>query len=291
MASSSGLQVSERCRVVVDNDWSGDPDGLVALVHHLLSPANGVLAVTSSFLSPEFATSTSTAEEGALLARELVDLVGGPTRPTIYTGSETPFNAGDAASAASDAIIEEAQRESALPLYLVCGGPLTNVAAALQQAPDIADRLTLVWIGGSLESERYEYNRDTDEAAAEFVLTRPGLAVHQFPVETYRRCPYSLAELEYDLGASGQLGNWLWHRFSSLPLPDWLRLGGVWPLGDSPPLIVTALTDESSTFTTTPAGVDRGELRVYTDIDFRLIVGDLLAKLRLHEQRQGLDVQ
>ena len=36
-----------RCRVVLDNDWSGDPDGLVALAHHLLSPANRV--VTDQF--------------------------------------------------------------------------------------------------------------------------------------------------------------------------------------------------------------------------------------------------
>jgi purine nucleosidase len=35
----SSLRVAEQCRVIVDNDWSGDPDGLVALAHHVLSPA------------------------------------------------------------------------------------------------------------------------------------------------------------------------------------------------------------------------------------------------------------
>jgi hypothetical protein len=40
MAQRAELVVSARCRVIVDNDWSGDPDGVVALAYHLLSPAN-----------------------------------------------------------------------------------------------------------------------------------------------------------------------------------------------------------------------------------------------------------
>ena len=57
------------------------------------------------------------------------------------------------------------------------------------------------------------------------------------------------------------------------------------PLGDSPPVLVTALTDESSSFTTTPPSAAGGARRVYTDVDFRLVVGDLLAKLRLRGAR------
>jgi purine nucleosidase len=280
----NSLRIGEQCRVVVDNDWSGDPDGLVALAHHLLSPTNRVIAVTSSFLNPIFQAPPGAAA-GAALARELVDLIGGPM-PPVHEGSETPFGSGDAASAASAAIVAAAHVEDDLPLYLVCGGPLTNVAAALQQDPGIAERLTLVWIGGALDPTAPEYNRDTDPAAAEFVLSRPSLEVWQFPLETYRRCAYSVAELEHDLGGSGRVGRWLWERFTSLPLPDFIRLGGVWPLGDSPPLLVTALGDESSSATSTPASAARGARRVYTDVDVRLLVGDLLAKLRLHEQRR-----
>ena len=289
MAADPGLTVPARCRAVVDNDWAGDPDGLVALAHHLLSPSNRVVAVTSSFLNPMFPVPTPmpSAEYGAALARQLVDLIGDRDKPPVHAGCEAPFSSGEAVTAASDAIVAEARSESSLPLYVVCGGPLTNIAAALRHVPDIATRLTLVWIGGSLDTDAFEYNRDTDTEAAEFVFSRPGLDIHQFPLETYRRCAYSIAELECDLGTSGQLGASLWTRFSSLPLPEWLPgAPSVWPLGDSPPLLVTALTDESSTYSITPAEPGRGPLRVYTDIDFRLLVGDLLAKLRLHEQRR-----
>ena len=44
------------------------------------------------------------------------------------------------------------------------------------------------------------------------MLGHPELAVYQFPVETYRRCAYSVAELEMDLQACGRLGAWLWRR-------------------------------------------------------------------------------
>jgi purine nucleosidase len=58
-----------------------------------------------------------------------------------------------------------------------------------------------------------------------------------------------------------------------------VQLGGVWPIGDSRPVLVTALTTGSSTRLAPIDGVT-----VYTDVDMRLLVGDLLAKLRRHEQ-------
>jgi inosine-uridine nucleoside N-ribohydrolase len=274
--TSPQLRLAVQSRVVVDNDWSGDPDGLVALAHHLLSPTNRVAAVTSSLINPVFGVPDG-ASDGAVLARELVDLIGLPETPPVHAGSNGPFGA---ASPAADAIVTEALRDDPLPLFLVCGGPLTNVAQALQQEPGIAQRLTLVWIGGALDAGADEYNHDTDPAAAEFVFATPGLTIWQFPLETYRRCAYSVAELEHDLGGSGRVGQWLWTRFTELPLPDVVQLGGVWPLGDSPPVLVTALDDESSSYRTTPNG------RVYTDVDVRLLVADLLAKLRLHERRR-----
>ena len=273
-------RVVARCRVVVDNDYAGDPDGLVGLAHHLLSPSNRVTTITSSFLNPRFAESETTAEEGARLAAELVDVVGPGFRPLVVTGAEEAWKPG-ARSGASDAIVAAALANDDLPLFVACGGPLTNVAAALEQDPGIATRMTLVWIGGSLDGEAFEYNRDTDPAAAEFVLSRPGLVVHQFPLETYRQCAYSVHELAEDVGTSGQVGAWLWEHYQTPP--EWVELGGVWPLGDSPPVLVTALSTESSRWTTAEPSGD-ATAHVCTDVDFRLVVGDMLAKLRGHER-------
>jgi purine nucleosidase len=273
-------RVLARCRVVVDNDFAGDPDGLVGLAHHLLSPTNRVTAITSSFLNPRFAESVTTAEEGVRLAEELVDVVGPGVRPLVVAGTEEAWKPG-ARSPASDAIVAAALEEDVLPLFVVCGGPLANVAAALEQEPAIAARMALVWIGGSLDVEAFEYNRDTDPAAADFVFSRPGLVIHQFPLEAYRQCAYSLYELDEDLGRAGRLGAWLWDHFQAPP--DWAQIGGIWPLGDSPPVLVTALDTESSRWTTVPSP-GGATAHVCTQVDFRLVVGDMLAKLRGHER-------
>ena len=278
------LRVARRCRVVVDNDWAGDPDGLVALAHHLLSPGNRVDAVTSSSLSPVFGSPAGTAAAGAALARELVALIDPAERPPVHAGGDDPFERGGAGSEASRAIVEQALRDDDLPLVVVCGGPLTNVAEALDAAPQIATRMALAWVGGSLH-DAPEYNRDTDPAAARAVLAAPGLEVRQFPLETYRRCAYSVSELELDVGGCGELGAWLWERFLTLPLPEWVRVDPVWPLGDSAPLIGTALSDESSTWTVTPASPEEAARRVCTDLDVRLLVADMLALFRLHQAR------
>ena len=42
----------QRIRVIIDNDFSGDPDGLVQLAHHLLSPSVDIRAVTGLHLRP-----------------------------------------------------------------------------------------------------------------------------------------------------------------------------------------------------------------------------------------------
>jgi purine nucleosidase len=280
---TSSLTVPAHCRVIIDNDWSGDPDGLVALAHHLLSPANEVVLVTSSRLPDEFSYDKASPEAAAEMARELVALVGASPAPPVVAGSATWFAEG-ASSGAADAIVEAAGRDSDLPLLLVCAGPLTNVAQALSQDPSLASRLELVWVGGSMSGSR-EYNHDADPAAADFVFTRPGLVIRQFPLETYRRVACSVAELEHDLGrTAGPVGRWLWDAFVSLPLPDFVTLGGTWSLGDSCPLAVTALSGENCEWATDPSEGAGADVMVCTSIDARLLLADMLARFRLHAE-------
>lgn len=43
---------AKRVRVIIDNDLSGDPDGLVALAHHLLSPTVDIRGIIGTHLRP-----------------------------------------------------------------------------------------------------------------------------------------------------------------------------------------------------------------------------------------------
>ena len=87
---SPRLELRPLCRVVVDNDFSGDPDGLLALAHHLLAPSNRVVLITSSFLNQSLPGPHATAADGAAVAAELVGVVGGAT-PAVEAGSERAF--------------------------------------------------------------------------------------------------------------------------------------------------------------------------------------------------------
>ena len=261
MSLLRGLPVAARCRVIVDNDWTGDPDGLVALAHHLLSPGNRVAAVTSSMINPIFDPPPTAAADGAALARELVDLVGG-ARPPVHAGSETPFGDGGAASAASDAIVAEGRRDDPLPLYLVCAGPLTNVADALRQDPGIAERLILVLdrrgpLGGHVRVQpRHRHRggrvRARSPAAGDLAVPAGDLsalrllggrararprrqrAARRLAVETVHVAP--AARLRRSSETSGRSAT-------------------------ARRVLVTALGSESSTFTTSPPSDDRGRAR------------------------------
>lgn len=280
-------------RVIVDNDFAGDPDGLVALAHQLLAPKTVVSLITSSALNPEFSAGTPmaghTAEEGRKKAAELIRRARIAGNVPIEAGSET-FETGP--SAAARAIVREALRQNPLPLFLTCGGPLTNVAAALRLEPAIARRMTVIWIGGGPEPDGgWEYNLVTDIAAARFVIEESGVPLWQIPQDAYRQMQYSIAEMTEEMRPISPFSQWLYDQFTDVPA--FVDLGGTWPLGDSPLVLLTALSRESSISVERPARrvlsdgrygaqVPGRMVRVYRQLDARLTFGDFIARLRLH---------
>lgn len=273
------IRVEPRCRVIIDNDWAGDPDGLAALAHHALSPANNIVAVTSSLTNPMFGPPGGMAQRGADLAAGLLRVLKRPEVSDVQAGSDAPFTGQARDNAAARAIVDAVAAGGELPLILVCAGPLTNVADALLLDPAVALSLTLAWVGGAAANGE-EYNYFTDPAAADFVLGNQELAVWQFPAETYRQVVAPVAELDHAFRNSGPAGAWLWELFNNLEVPDFVKFGPLWCLGDSAPLVVTGLDDVTSTFTETGTQPSR---RTYTSVDARLIMADFLAKLRLHQ--------
>ena len=282
-------------RVIVDNDFAGDPDGLAALAHQLLSPKTSVTLVTSSALNSKFVEpglAGRSAAEGQTLALELLRRIGIATKPRVEAGSESSsFDR----TPAAEAIVAEAMREDSRPLFLTCGGPLTNVAAALRIEPAIARRMTLVWIGGGgYPGGGWEYNLATDVEAARVVIEQSAIPIWQIPQPAYRQAQFSIAEMTADLRPISPFSRWLYERFTSPPA--FVELGGTWPLGDSPLVLLTALTSESSrsvelTARRIASESSYGEtiggrtIRVFEQLDTRLMLADFLAQLRLHVRR------
>jgi hypothetical protein len=289
-------------RVIVDNDFAGDPDGLVALAHQLLSPTARTVLVTSSPLDPGLARMAgldagATAAAGARLARDLLRRVGQRQQPPVVSGAERFGAVADQANRAAQAIVAEALRDDPLPLVLACGGPLTNIAAALRLRPEIAGRMSLVWIGGTAADEGgSEYNLSTDLAAARFVFEASALPVLQIPAEEYRRFQVSVAELNEAFRPISPLSRWLVDQYRQLP--PFVKLGGTLTFGDSPLVSATAFDPAACPFTLRQVRrlLDDGsygepiagrQVRLAHSLDPRLNFVDFLALLRAQTRGAG----
>jgi hypothetical protein len=135
-------------RVVSDNDYSGDPDGLVQLAHHALSTSVDLRCGIGSHLraGDPFDSSGVTADQAAGRARTVLELAGREEVPVIagsnvgLSDRHTPID-----TAAARAIIAEAHADSPLPLYVCGGAGLTEIASAWLLDPTIASRLTVAY--------------------------------------------------------------------------------------------------------------------------------------------------
>lgn len=290
-------QIPQRAsaRVIVDNDFAGDPDGLVALAHQLLTPKTRTVLVTSSALDPKLVGNVpvgTTAAAGRATAEELIRRAGIKTPPPVKAGSEVLGAAQPEASEAARAIVAEAMRDDLLPLFFTCGGPLTNLAAALRLEPKIAARMTVIWIGGgAYPAGGWEYNLSADIPAARAVIEESKVPLWQIPQDAYRQMQFSVAELAEQLRPISPFGEWLYDKFTTPP--SFVDVGGSWPLGDSPTVLLSAISQESSTHVDLPArGIKPdctyGEeiagrtVRVFRTLDARLTFGDFFALMRLH---------
>ena len=309
--------MAARLRVVSDNDYSGDPDGLVQLAHLLLSASVDVRAVIGSHLRPgdPFDPSTQTATHAREAADRVVDLLGRTGQVVTVAGSEvglvdriTPIR-----SAGAEAIVSEAMRADERPLYVTLGAGLTELASAYLIEPRIAERLTAVWIGGPEHPglavapprvggpEVSEYNLRIDVTAAQVVFDSP-ITLWQVPRDAYRQTLMSSAELDTRVRPHGAIGAHLVDAIDAVRAmagTHGFDLGETYILGDSPLVLLTALQSafeadpSSSRYVTLPAPRIDGEgrylpradgrpIRVYTHLDVRLMIDDLVAKLSLH---------
>jgi purine nucleosidase len=315
------LPAGPRYRVISDNDYSGDPDGLYQLVHHLLSPSVDIRAVIGSHLAPNdpFDPSTQTATNAYRRVLEVLELTGLKDRVHAYQGSNLALSSTTVPirSAGAQAIVAEAMRtDTNLPLYATFGAGLTELASAYLIEPRIADRLTAIWIGGPEYpgmaepppgSQGIEYNLNIDVKAAQVVFNDSAIRLWQVPRNAYRQCLIGLLELHADVRPRGKVGAYLYEKIFhifELAAQFGLNLGETYILGDSPLVLLSALQSSFQPDTTSsrhltmaaPRINDDGtytprtgghQIRVYTELDVRLMFGDLFAKLETNYGRDA----
>ncbi|WP_338868797.1 nucleoside hydrolase [Spirosoma sp. SC4-14] len=310
----SNVAITPRMRVIVDNDFSGDPDGLFQLAHLLMSPSVDIRAIIGSHLKvgDGFDPSKTQADNAAKKAREVLQIMNSTSNIPVFAGSNTAM-ANDSTPAKNEAvnfIIQEALRtDTKLPLYVVCGAGLTEIASAVLTNPQIAGKLTLIWIGGpeysglALPPPGYsnpEYNLNIDISAARVIFNQSTIALWQVPRNVYRQCLLSYSQLLVKVKPRGKVGAYLSGTLETLMtrIQRFINIGETYILGDSPLVLLTAL---QSSFEPDPSSSDyvirqaplinragsyehnhQGRsIRVYTHMDTNLMFNDFFAKLEL----------
>lgn len=287
----------KRVRVIIDSDAANEVDDQYAIVHALLTPQFIIKGIVAAHFRDRVPHSMkkSYAEINRLLElsgfKGVVPAFRGAAKPLATETNAVP-------SAGADLIVREAMSDDPHPLYVLCFGPLTDVASAYLQHPEIAGRFTVVWSGGAAyPGGGWEYNLSSDPKAANVVFQSP-IPLWQVPANVYSEVRVGTAELMLKVKPCGKIGDYLFEnmmRFNEAKKDSkgWPR-GEDWTLGDSPAISLLMNTNaHTDFFKMMPAPrfdehlkyvrePDARKIRVYTHVDGRVILADMFAKLQLN---------
>jgi purine nucleosidase len=284
------LAPEKRHRVIINTDAKNEADDQYAIVHGLLTPSfelHGI--IPAHFGSLKSKTSMNDSHDEVMLLLRLMGLEG---KVTVADGADGPIpdETTAAPSAGADLIIREAMKDDPRPLHVAFLGPLTDMASAILQEPEVARRnVRVVWIGGGYwPVGNREYNLSNDIAAAN-VVARSGIEIWQCPMIVYRRMAVSYAELYERVHGQGEIGRYLVDQ-----LIEWNAKTVAYPiehrsLGDSPAIGVIMYPEcgewehvpgpeYSASMNYVHTGRNR-PVRMYKIVDQRFILEDMFAKL------------
>ena len=203
-----------RVPMVLDTDTANEIDDQFAVVHALLSQDRLQLEAiyATLFTRPGNSPAEGVAESEAEIHR-LLDRLGVEDRSRVLRGADA-FLSDErltVPNAASEDLIERAMAPRDGRLWVAAIGALTNVASALNEAPEIAERICVVWLGGQPQhrDDAREFNLYQDPIAARAVFDSGAPLVH---IPCYGAASHlltSTAELDAYVRPQGTIGEYL----------------------------------------------------------------------------------
>lgn len=213
-----------KVRVVLDTDTYNEIDDQFAVVQMMLSPER--LSVEAIYAAPFFNARATSPGHGMELSFEeihrILERIGvsgeglAHRGVTEYVGfTKTPREA-----PAVDHLIERARAGGPEnPLYVIAIGAISNVASALLKAPDIIDRIVVIWLGGNVLdwprsfAKNAEFNLMQDVGGAQ-VLFDSGVPVVLVPaMGVTSHLISTVPEIEKYVEPQGEIGAFLARRF------------------------------------------------------------------------------
>ena len=241
-------------RMVLDTDAYNEIDDQYALAYALL--ARERLRLEAIYAAPFHNDRSDGPEDGMLRSRReilrVLDRMGRSPEGWVYEGSRSwlPSAHRPVPSPAVNDLIARARthvepagdgggfdsdRGEGLPspLYVVAIGAATNVASALLTAPDIAERIVVVWLGGnpSYWDRAVEFNVQQDMHAAR-VLFDSGVPLVHVPCRNVtQHLSTTQPEIEAYVRPAGELGAYLADIFADFHTDHFARSKVLWDVG------------------------------------------------------------
>ena len=285
----------KKIRVIVDTDAACEADDPFAIVHALLSPKLIVKGVVAEHFNVAHSMEDSYNEILTIKQAMAVDF-------PAFMGQTGPLSEDTYVSEGVDFIIKEALTDSPYPLFILCQGAITNVAMAIKTNPGIIGKMTVIWIGTHGEAPCTapfrEFNAGNDIEAANYVL-KSGIDLWLVPSQVYTTITIGIAEIKRRISPLGEIGKHLYENlmtYNNSEGAGWTQ-GESWSLGDSPAIAIAInpgcghyKTIKAPTIADDTSSVedpDAPAIRLYTDVDSRYILEDLIAKLQLFCEEDG----
>jgi purine nucleosidase len=290
----------KKLRLIINTDAKNEADDQYAIVHGLLTPK----FIIKSVIAAHFGTRRTqhSMEESYTEIKRVLSLMDMEDKVHVSRGAVHALKDEKTAviSEGAQLIVDEAMKEDPLPLFVIFLGPLTDMASAYLLEPKIAERLTVIWIGGGVWPEGcMEFNLSNDIHAANVVF-KSNIPLWQVPMDVYSMMRIGLAELQLKVRPYGRIGRYLFEQLvefneASDEFPGW-PAGESWSLGDSP-AIGLLLEQQGFEYEEKEApcfdvdmkyihGCGNRKIRVYNTINTRFIFEDFFAKLALNYPAQ-----
>lgn len=224
----------ERIKMLIDTDMGGDIDDAIAIAMALNTPEIDVLGVTTLYFSNQWRKENIQKMMRAY-DRPEIPVCRGAECPLLGTWSEDYPRDRCLPNEAVPFIIDTCRANPGLTLLAIA--PLTNVALALQIAPDIAKTTRIFVMGGMITCAHPEWNIQCDPEAARIVL-ESGAEITLVGLDVTEKCKLQHAEIRELMAADTQKMAFMrgelerfYQMFDFLPtLHDPLTLAAVlWP--------------------------------------------------------------
>lgn len=209
-----------RLRCVLDTDTYNEIDDQFAIVQMLLSPER--FDLQAIYAAPFHNDRCSCPGEGMDLSYieilRLLDRLDINPDGLVYRGVTNYVGLdkqAQPAEAVDDLIARARASSSDDPLYIVAIAAISNVASALLQAPDIADKMVVIWLGGHALDwpDQQEFNLRQDVGGVQ-VTFDSGVPIVLVPcMGTVSHLHSTIPEIESHVEPHGEIGRFLAMRF------------------------------------------------------------------------------